>query len=343
MSKPRIQKGLSYFTRFVRISGVFVVLLVVSNSQILSPTVSARSRAPLATLTFLATDPYASTPKQTPRGQTLWTLEAYNGKLYIGYGDWGANTGPIQIAPYDQATNSFSLEGTSQTQAIENYRALLGTLYAPAIDGHLFGTTNYAKRSPTDASWVDYDPENPPWHTFDMTSLNGTDLWFVGTEGVDAVAWRSLDGGVTWQSAPHTYSYGSTDETYYFIGNYNGKIYLQASPDECTSEVFDGTTWTTGPNLLPGCPHAELTGFRPVDFAGKMVYYDREASRFNGVSGVYVFDGTKVQTLSNTLAISIFNVDGNYLYGATSAGIIYRTTDLENWETLGGGGLANGD
>ncbi len=202
-------------------------------------------------------------------------------------------------------------------------------------------------RSPTDASWTDYDPENPPWHTYDMTSLNGQDLWFIGTGGQDgneAVAWRSTDGGKTWPQQPFRVYTGGTIDAYYFIGNLNGKIYLQAHPDEKNSEVFDGTTlsWTTGPNLFPT---GSSTGFRPVDFDGQMVYYDKEASINDGVSGVDVFDGTdKAQSLtSNTFPISIFNVDGNYLYAATPAGIIYRTTDLKSWELLGGGGLDNGE
>src|SRR5688572_11387418 len=43
----------------------------------------------------------------TSTGKVLATLKGFNGKIYAGFGDYGSNTGPIGIRPFDPLTNTF--------------------------------------------------------------------------------------------------------------------------------------------------------------------------------------------------------------------------------------------
>ncbi len=334
--------------------------LSLARNSTFSDQVLAAGTAPVGSLVFVASHPYAI-KQPTARGRYLWNMEPYNGKLYVGYGDYDANTGPIKIAPYDPVTNTFILEWTSYTEAIENFRTLGGKLYAPSTDLKKTSVVGQSALYVAGLPWQNFYPFGAT-HAYDMNTLNGSDLWVVGSKSTSAVAWRSTDGGLTWNvalSLPRKIK--GQFERFYFIGSYNGKIYLQAYPDYQTSKVFDGTTWTDGPNLLTWA-----WGWRPILFAGKMIYSQEDhGSPFYPVitatptqasgspsptggtptggggppvdhgSPIFTFDGTTVTQLSNN-DVRIFTIDGNYFYGASQAGLVYRTTDLINWESLGG-------
>ena len=95
---------------------------------------SLSARAQSATFQLLGTHPDAAA-QGSADGKVLTTLEALNGKMYVGYGDYGANTGPINIRAWDPATESFTPSRlTSLTESIWTYRLLNGKLYAPNND-----------------------------------------------------------------------------------------------------------------------------------------------------------------------------------------------------------------
>src|SRR5262245_22692826 len=53
----------------------------------------------------------------TPTGRTIATLVAFRGRIYAGYGDYGANTGPISICGFDPASAQFDHAFDSATEA----------------------------------------------------------------------------------------------------------------------------------------------------------------------------------------------------------------------------------
>lgn len=55
---------------------------------------------------LVGTHPQAG-QQPTTQGKTIMALHAWNGKIYAGYGDVTANTGPIAITPYNPATGMF--------------------------------------------------------------------------------------------------------------------------------------------------------------------------------------------------------------------------------------------
>lgn len=293
--------------------------------------------------TLVGTHPFAAA-QSTAQGKILAALYPFNGKLYVGFGDYGANTGPINIAPYDPATNTFSSSFlASNTESINNFREINGSLYAPAIDprGSVYNYL-FAKGEPwNDAASSGVDGE----HIFDVVSLTGTDLIAVGSGlssgSVNAAVWRTTDG-TNWakilETPPINASSGGAAR-YYFAGIYNNKLYVQARDDFGTagnniqpqSKIFDGTAWTNGPNLFSSCT-ASISctplGWRPQTFAGKMVY---KSWPNPGWGYLEYFDGTKDYTVT-AFGINDFTINNGYLYALGSDGIIRRTTNLTSWE-----------
>src|SRR5688572_31689862 len=67
-----------------------------------------------------------ATAQNTNTGKQIATLFPWNGKLFAGYGDYGANTGPIDIYAFDPDSQSFTFVWEANTEAIYNYRAKIG-------------------------------------------------------------------------------------------------------------------------------------------------------------------------------------------------------------------------
>jgi hypothetical protein len=285
---------------------------------------------------YTATHPQAS-QQSTSLGKTLLTLKAWNGKIYAGYGDYDANTGPISVTTFDPVTNTFAAAPgvTDQTEAIYIFRALGAKLYAPSADPRGGVSTDYAADAlvgGTD-SWQQVGPSNPPLtgigftHAFDLATLNGSDLWEVGSKAGNAAAFRSLDGGVTWQQMLSVPPRGPNAETrFYMAAVYNGKLYLEDQDFDygaaANSNVFDGVSWSKGPQFPGGGRHSET-------FAGKLVYLTGFYG-YPSAGAMYAFDGAKFQSVGPS-SFWDYTVDGTTLYGLAYNSNIYKTTDLVNW------------
>ncbi len=282
---------------------------------------------------MLATHPRAGR-QSTDRGKRIGALTAWKGRIYSGYGDYGANTGPIAISPYDPATGTFEEVWVSDTEAIENYRLIRGRLYVPAIDRRR--NADYAVGEP----WSDKLPIVTT-HAFDMVTLDGTDLWLVGSNGSLAAAWRSLDDGRTWKpvySHPAVSGIDGDFARFYFAGAFGNRLFLQGTDyrggPHPGSKVFDGTTWSDGPNLLL----ERGMGWRPVVFADHMIYQSWEQS-----GSLLTFDGQVVHQAVGWQAYDL-EVDGGKLYvlaggfasmvGQPAGTRVLRTPDLEQWSVL---------
>ena len=313
---------------------------------LVAPTLAA-SAAPVFEL--VATHPDA-TQQATALGQTIQTLKPFNGKLYAGFGDYFSNTGPIGVRAFDPATGAFGPQMLSaQTEALLIYREIGGKLYAPHIDpwpsppppdemgGYSLGIANG-----TTETWTDHRVV-PGIHMLDVATFDGHDLWIAGsrlnaTGGTDGVAWRSQDGGATWEVSlvvPPQRT-GATIARLYAIQAYNGKLYTQpqdSNPGDATwgpqsvSKVFDGTSWSNGPSLGGG-----VIGnmWHPETFAGELVW-----DRLHGGSAgrMSKFNGTRTALAYPDFNTTIYDytIDGDLLYALASDGRILQTSDLVAW------------
>jgi len=269
----------------------------------------------------------------TAIGRTLAALEAWHGQLYAGYGDYGDNTGPIGISPFDPATAAFTQVHVSDTEAIQNWRAIGDQLWAPATDRRK--DADFAVGEP----WRDARPIGTT-HAYDIVTIDGDDLWLAGSSGVRAALWRSLDGGATWalaQAEGPASGIQNDFARYYFAGVLGGRLYVQADDfygaPHARSRIFDGSAWADGPNLLWGS-----MGWRPLAFGGEMVY---QGSAQGGP--LLRFDGSAPVRRAVGWNASAVTVAGDMLYvlrqrfPAGADGLdraVVRTADLESWEVL---------
>ena len=275
-----------------------------------------------ATFDLVGTHPDAAA-QPTAWGKTLTALTAFNGKIYAGYGDWNANTGPINLRPFDPGTDTFGASLLSApTEAIFRFREIDGKLYAPDIDplgsapgGYAVGTAAGANET-----WVHTAPVSAT-HIFDMASFGG-DLWMCGSLGDNATVWRdSPETG--WDLSLSVYGGGGT--RCWGLGVFDGKLYTVISTEsQVKSRVFDGTSWSDGPDLLPNGGRGMI---RAREFADKLVYLGQSSS-------LTTFDGTTVSDLLT--AITDYKIDGNLMYTlSTDDRTVKYTTDLVHWETVG--------
>ena len=288
----------------------------------------------------------------TTQGKTLAALAPFNGRLYAGFGDADANTGPIGIRAFDPIAGRFGdrlLE--SRTEAVWNFREIGGRLYAPHIDpwpgppppqgdpcGYAVGTPGVAGAD----TWADVTPV-VAGHMYDMATLGG-DLWMVGAQvnaantDSTAAAWRSRDGGGTWQLAlsvpPQP---GGRIARFYGAHGFRGKLYVQAvdaQESHPASKVFDGAGWSDGPSLVP----SGWIMWRPETFAGRMVYrlaYPGQAAP------LYQFDGASAAAATDDLLLD-YTVSGGVLFGLRDDGRVVRTADLLTWQVLDPTPVADG-
>lgn len=277
----------------------------------------------------------------TATGRIIATLKPWQGRLWAGFGDYTANTGPIGIRAFDPLTQTFSaISFQSGTEATYLYREIGGALYAPHIDpvaGESSGGFARAFAAAPD-TWRDTMPVTAV-HLYDTFTLDGTDRWLVGSRGNDATAWRSLDGAA-WVNVPEIAvppTAPATFTRFYFGIVRSGQVHVQAASSS-RSKVFDGTNWSDGPDLLPGAAY----GWHVEDFAGRSVYQGSHAGI--GFSRLIGFDGLVAAELG-VLAYDYAIADGNLwalvvrftpVPGTSGGGTwaldgVYQTADLCTW------------
>jgi hypothetical protein len=304
------------------------LLLCLALVSVLGLLLGAPSTADARRFVFKGTHPHASL-QPTGIGRTLVTLQSWNGELYSGFGDYGANTGPIAVTPFDGARFASAPELSADTEAIYTFRAINGKLYAPSIDTRVGSDYAVGTRVGGGVSWT-----NPTVvgsiHAFDIVSLTGSDLWLVGSQGFDAVVWRSLDGGASWEKvlADGPVSGLAGDfARFYGAGVYQGRLYVQARDffglEHPTSKVFDGTSWSDGPSLGT-FNHAE-------PFVGRLVYHG--GSHTGRPAFLRAFDGVTAGVALPS-PIYDFKIVGKTIYTLATDGQVRKSHNLVTWKSL---------
>lgn len=300
-------------------------------------------------LTFqsVGTHPQAAA-QSTATGKQLVDLEFDRyGNVVAGYGDYGANTGPISINPFDTNTNAFvGQQISAPTEAILHYRKIGNNLYGSWAD----------PRGPwtVPASGFSTD-RNGTWqnvgtitgvHTFDVDSPDGgTELWVSGsalTNTSDQTSyvptlWRSKDAGATWtvmhtESNPLSYS-GRDYARYYWVRVINGKVYSQAiyTQNRVPLRIYDLAlnTWSDGP----------ADDFCAINTPSIVETFHDKIVCFRGSdSKLVAYDGNTITPLNNYPGKSLrdFYVDtaNDTLYVLDSKGDLYSTNDLIAWKHI---------
>lgn len=288
---------------------------------------------PAGTFNLVAVHPEASVYPSL--GNSLVGLTPWKGRLYTGYGHWLQFFGipNFAIRAYDPGADLLIGDFVTSAEGIWNFRPIGDKLYAPITDPS--DGVDYALGEP----WENRDVVPGTKRMFDMAAL-GSDLFMVGSTGSDAVAWRSSDGGQTWQESLRVSKQDPNDmETHFsFAMVLGGKLYVQAygvgrSGAHPSSKVFDGTSWSDAPSLLPDWRYK---GWKPTAFGDEIVYLSGEPG--NASLALLRFDGVQATEVQTPFRPWDFFGAGDYLYALVVdpgaplwAPDIRRTKDLTTW------------
>ena len=126
---------------------------------------------------------------------------------------------------------------------------------------------------------------------------------------------------------------GSGDDfgRFYFVFAHQGRLYAHARDfyrgPKPASLVWDGSTWSEGPSLLPA---ADAQGWHPQPFAGRIVYTSRQTVASADGSRLLVFDGAAV---SQPLASPVRDVavGGGRVAALLADGRVVVSANLADW------------
>ena len=320
---------------------VLITAVVAALALAASPAQAAKpvkpGPVPSHTTTLVGTDPFAAA-QPTAAGHLLRDLGLDGGKLYVAYGDYDANTGPQQVHTFDPVSGQFSASLLQvPTEEISVYRKLNGKLYAPMTDPRDPSTSNVGYATNATGAWTN-QMKAPAVHIYDVATMNGSDLWMVGsvsrydaaTPGGGAAAYRSTDGGQTWQIvAKDTSVVENGYERYYWAAAINGTMYLQAEDvtEGAPLRAFNGTTWSTVPEASVGRPCGTVAANRVEVFKNRIVCAGGTAF------GVTTFDGVSAVTAPIGALTDLAVPGDGYIYALTSTGV-HRSLDGLKWTAL---------
>ena len=111
----------------------------------------------------------------------MWDVKVFDGKVYVGMGDYSSNTSPTDIWAYDIDTSEWIKSGTVEDEAVLRFIELDGTLVAPGTDpAENWDYGNY------------YTLKNGIWeksrvlpdviHNFDIVDFDGKRIYGVGAD-----------------------------------------------------------------------------------------------------------------------------------------------------------------
>ena len=76
---------------------------------------------------------YESYPTQI-NSRSIKALKAYDGKIFMGLGDWNDNTGPAKIIYYDTTDGKIKTSGTIADEAVESFAVIDNKIYTTGCD-----------------------------------------------------------------------------------------------------------------------------------------------------------------------------------------------------------------
>ena len=124
----------------------------------------------------------------------VWDVKVFDGKVYIGSGDYSANTAPTDIWAYDLSEKDWVLSGSVEDESVLRFIELDETLLSPGTDpSEPWALGNFYTLS--DGTWVKNRVLPNVIHNFDITDFDGKRMFAVGSDyGVSSCALYTEDG-----------------------------------------------------------------------------------------------------------------------------------------------------
>ncbi len=290
---------------------------------------------------YVGTHPQAVTQPDTSTGRRLTSLAAWNGKIYAGYGDWNANTGPMSVTPFDPATNTFAStpEFTADAEQVAIWKTINNKLFAVHIDPRASAPYSVADASSGKVVWAN-SPKPFLTHIFGLAEGSSpSELFLVGSldEGSAynevAKVFRSTDGGATWSESFSVPSRGGFNRMM-FVANLNNTIYVQnySTADFSGSSVQSAAWSYSNGTWSKATPIAQTySPFNGTTFAGKIL---AQSGTYGG--SLLAYDGRSTTSVRTNISDYKVHSDGYvYVLGYfNNDKAVFRSKDLLSWEQV---------
>ena len=163
--------------------------------------------------------------------RSIKVLKAYDGKIFMGLGDWNDNTGPVKVLYYDTADGKVKTSGTIADEAIENFTIIDDKLYTTGCDPRAdWGYGSFYVYNKAENKWEQHLKNNGWVHVFDVVEFKDKLFMYGETTGnVYSHVQYSEDGGETFVNTKIFYN--ETDVSHYAdfrcknLVSYNGNLY----------------------------------------------------------------------------------------------------------------------
>lgn len=312
---------------------LLVTLLVGCSSRLAATDASADADPRCETeASFFTTHPHAL-EQTSANGQHLADTRGWYGRLYFGYGDVAANTGPIWVSSLDPVANTWVDHFLFQTQDIVRFDPIEDMLYAPAGQAMGDPPSDYAVGTATHDWGSGGIHIGTALHLIEAVERAPGDIYLTGEDWFDEAAnittgavYRSQNGSAFTENFPDAPGDNVLNAWFFNAAALNGTLYVGFG------WTFDGQSW--------GHPDADLGEFkRPTTFANRIVS--------ETLDELWAFDGTQMTNLHVTLfptpclepttltPLPMFEQSEGRLLAVDDQDRVMVTTDLETWTCVG--------
>jgi len=284
--------------------------------------------------------------------RTVWDVEAYDGKIYIGCGNYdsnaGSNVGDLPVYSYDPATETWTKEYNVHDEQVSRFFSEWGNLYIPGMDPGSGAGENGNYYYKAGGKWATYSSVYRGIHMFDMLFLEDGKTVFAGlgtNTGVQPYISKSTDGGKTWNlvtfkkdgaTLTNTSStWSRTHNMFEYKGEVYGTLWVSGGGNTGNMGLYKYNASTNTMDYYAATPSSlylnSMSNGYDFTFNGKFVnvynsitVFSDDLKSWNTVSG---FTGTP----------TCAQVIGDYMYFSTYYGsysYLYRTKDLSYFEQL---------
>lgn len=270
-------------------------------------------------------------------------MALFDGRLYVAYGDFIENTGPVHALSVTIGSGAVNDEATLDTEQTWPLRVIDDVLWAPFMDPRS-GATDVAHATAAGV-WSSAALTPDPVHVWDVVSTPDG-LFLLGTtmqEGQEGgTIWRSIDDGATWAED----LFVPSDDLGRFLCGWEIAGYLFAMlSKQSTLSVYvraPGGGWSHTDGAPVACdalsfsiddtPFALVLGGqgKPAGVASDALWYVVVAPG----SELTAEQVTASIELPATITDTTLSEDGESLYVLTAAATVWRGTRAGDWQRI---------
>ena len=186
----------------------------------------------------------------TERGRSIATLAPFGSHLYLGYGDFSDNTGPITDVSYDVERARFEAGEPLETEEVLDFQLHAGQLFIAELDprGHEALGSVFRRGPGSSEKWHAMPDIPEAVHSFGMAEFGGE--LFVGTGSVEGGTARlavTSDAGETWRDAHSTASPPGVFTRYTHLGTTSSELFvsgrIHGEPSAPFAYIWNGERW----------------------------------------------------------------------------------------------------